>query len=117
MAYDPEMGGDTALVLSLANCMFGGHIRRDAVLVEKYDRRKMPWVGRCNLVMLLYPDCRTSRCGIVDLLDPREWDKPRCGDPRCRCMDLEAAKRHDLLQFYRFDPPQPPARTKGGCDA
>ena len=35
MAYDPDMGGDTALLLALAQGMFSGHVRRDVVVVDR----------------------------------------------------------------------------------
>jgi hypothetical protein len=100
----PFIRPDFAPVLASFNSMFGGHVPRSTMFVDKYDRKQMPWVGRCNLVMLLYPDCRTSRCGVVDLLEPREWDRPRCGSPDCRCALLDDAKRHDLLSYFRASP-------------
>lgn len=81
MAHDPEMGGDTTPLLATAQGMFAGHVKHDVVIVDRYEPGQLPWLPRATAIILLYPDCPTSRCGIVDLLHPSE-----ANTPRCRCM-------------------------------
>jgi hypothetical protein len=88
MAYDPDMGGDTAPLLAAFNNGFAGHIRAEAEVVERFPPGSRPWLPRATVIFLLYPGEPESRCGVPDLLHPSEAKTPRCGNSICRCMTL-----------------------------
>jgi hypothetical protein len=94
VAYDPEMGGDTAPLLHAFNGAFGGHVRNDAVCAESYEPNALGQGCRACVTILLYPNDppgQQGRCTIVDLLHLSEAKTPRCGNPECRCMRKERA--------------------------